>query len=49
MAYKPNWKRDVLFRLSSGLYYQPPSYQELIDIYGALHTNVKDRNLFIMY
>lgn len=42
LAYKPNWKRDVLFRLSGGLYYQPPFYQELIDIYGVMHTNVKD-------
>jgi len=43
IAYKPNWKRDVLFRLSSGIYYQPPSYLELIDIYGVMHANVKDQ------
>ena len=43
IAYKPNWKRDFLFRLSGGLYYQPPFYRELIDIYGNLHTNVKDQ------
>jgi hypothetical protein len=42
IAYKPDWKRDVLFRFSTGLYYQPPFYQELIDMNGTLHTNVKD-------
>jgi len=43
IAYKPNWKRDVLFRLSSGLYYQPPFYRELIDLQGNLDKNVKDQ------
>lgn len=42
VAYKPNWKRDILFRLAGGVYYQPPFYQELIDVTGVLHTNVKD-------
>jgi hypothetical protein len=43
IAYKPNWKSDVLFRFSTGLYYQPPFYRELIDIYGNLNTNVRDQ------
>ncbi len=43
IAFKPNWRRDVLFRLASGIYYQPPFYRELIDMYGNLHTNVKDQ------
>jgi hypothetical protein len=43
IAYKPNWKRDFLFRFSTGIYYQPPFYRELIDVYGVLHTNVKDQ------
>ena len=42
VAYKPHWKKDILFRLSGGLYYQPPFYLELIDISGIMHTNVKD-------
>ena len=40
-AIKPNWERDVLFRLSSGLYYQPPFYRELRDRNGAVNANVK--------
>ncbi|MBX3163920.1 MAG: TonB-dependent receptor plug domain-containing protein [Bacteroidetes bacterium] len=41
IAYKPNWKRDWLFKFSSGLYYQPPFYRELRNIDGTLNTNVK--------
>lgn len=41
IAYKPNWKSDWLFKLSGGLYYQPPFYREIRDISGTIHTNVK--------
>lgn len=40
-AYKPNWKRDWLFKMSGGLYYQPPFYRELRDISGNIHKDVK--------
>lgn len=38
---KPNWKRDILFRLSGGLYHQPPMYRELRDSTGTVLPNVK--------
>ena len=38
---KPNWKKDMFFRLSGGLYHQPPFYRELRDADGAVQTNVK--------
>jgi hypothetical protein len=41
LAFKPHWKRDVLLRFSSGYYFQPPFYRELIDQYGNVNTNVK--------
>ncbi len=41
IAYKPNWRRDWLFKLSGGLYYQPPFYRELRDISGNIHKDVK--------
>lgn len=41
MAYKTNWKRDWLFKLSGGLYYQPPFYRELRNIDGTVNKNVK--------
>lgn len=40
-SYKPNWKNDILFRLSGGLYYQPPFYRELRDFEGNLNTSLK--------
>lgn len=40
-SYKPNWKRDMIFRLSAGYYNQPPFYRELRDMNGVVHTDVK--------
>lgn len=41
LAWKPNWTRDWLFKLSGGLYYQPPFYRELRDFNGVIHKDVK--------
>ena len=38
---KPDWKKDMLFRLSGGLYYQPPFYRELRDSLGTVNSDVK--------
>lgn len=38
---KPNWKREVHFRLAVGQYVQPPFYKEMRDLYGHLNKNVK--------
>jgi hypothetical protein len=38
---KPNGKKDMLFRLSGGLYYQPPFYRELRDANGTVNSDVK--------
>ena len=38
---KPNWEKDMLFRFSTGFYYQPPFYRELRDQDGAVKPNVK--------
>ena len=40
-AIKPDWEKDMLFRLSGGLYYQPPFYRELRDKNGVVNPNVK--------
>ena len=37
LSYRPDWKRDVVFRLSAGYYHQPPFYRELRDLDGNLH------------
>lgn len=41
-AIKPNWENtDMVFRLSGGLYHQPPSYRELRAMDGSINPNVK--------
>ena len=40
-ALKPDWDMDMVFRLSGGLYHQPPFYRELRDLDGAVNPNVK--------
>ncbi len=40
-AIKPKWEKDMLFRVSGGLYYQPPFYRELRDRNGNVQPNVK--------
>lgn len=45
-AIKPDWEKDMLFRVSSGLYYQPPFYKELKDNVGSIHPEVKAQQSF---
>ena len=40
-AIKPDWDMDMIFRLSGGLYHQPPFYRELRDLNGVVDPNVK--------
>lgn len=40
-ALKPDWDSDMLFRVSSGWYSQPPFYKELRDYNGKVHPEVK--------
>lgn len=40
---RPNWKRDMLFRFSTGFYNQPPFYRELRGYDGSVNENVKDQ------
>ena len=41
IAYRPLWDKDILFRLSSGVYYQSPFYRELRNLEGKLNIDVK--------
>jgi hypothetical protein len=41
ISLKPDWERDMIFRLSTGFYYQPPFYRELRDLNGAVQSDVK--------
>ena len=38
---KPAWQQDMVFRISGGLYHQPPFYRELRDAQGTVRPDVK--------
>ncbi len=40
-SWKPNWKKDIIFRIAAGAYHQPPFYRELRRYNGSLNTNLK--------
>ncbi|MDQ3551687.1 MAG: TonB-dependent receptor [Bacteroidota bacterium] len=41
MSWKPDWKRDIIFRAAAGAYHQPPFYRELRRYDGTVNTGVK--------
>lgn len=41
LAYKPNWKKDWIFRASSGYYYQPVLFREMLNLQGQINPNIK--------
>ena len=45
-AIKPDWEKDMLFRIATGLYYQPPFYRELRDASGVVQPHVKAQKSF---
>ena len=40
---KPSWKKDMLFRVSGGFYYQPPFYREYRDASGTVQPKVRSQ------
>lgn len=43
LSYKPNWKHDVIFKASAGIYDQPPFYRELRRYDGTINTALKSQ------
>ncbi|HRO43815.1 MAG TPA: TonB-dependent receptor [Flavipsychrobacter sp.] len=41
LAYKPEWKKDIVFKLAGGLYAQPPFYREMRDLDGNVNKDLK--------
>lgn len=41
LAWQPHWERDWLFKLSGGVYYQPPFYREIRNFNGSINRDVK--------
>lgn len=46
LALKPDWQRDMVFRISGGLYAQPPAYRELRDATGTVQPDVRAQRSF---
>jgi len=38
LSFKPNWRKDIMLRFSTGFYYQPPFYKEL---HNANDTSIR--------
>jgi hypothetical protein len=43
---EPNWKKDYLFRVAVGVYYQPPFYREMRDFDGAINREIKSQRSY---
>ena len=43
ISYKPNWKRDIIFKASGGIYDQPPFYREMRRPDGTINTALKSQ------
>ena len=41
LSYRPSWRNDILFRASSGVYYQSPFYREMRNLLGELNKRLK--------
>lgn len=46
MSVKPNWKKDMVFKLAAGIYDQPPFYRELRRYDGTLNTDIKSQKSY---
>lgn len=42
-SWKPNWKKDIIFRVAAGVYNQPPFYRELRRYNGTVNTNLQSQ------
>jgi len=44
LSYKPKWEKDIVLRISSGMYYQTPFYRELRNKHGIVNNEIKSQN-----
>ena len=41
ISFKPQWKKEMVFRFAAGYYSQPPTFRELTDLQGNIVQNLK--------
>ncbi len=46
LSYKPDGKRDIVYKFSTGLYQQPPFYREMRDLSGGVNMQLKAQKSF---
>ena len=46
LSYKPGGKKDIIYKLSTGLYQQPPFYREMRDLSGGVNKDLKAQKSF---
>ncbi len=46
ISLKPHWNTDVVFRLSGGMYSQPPTFREMTDLQGQIVSGLKAQNSY---
>lgn len=46
LSFKPNWKKNVIFKAAAGVYDQPPFYRELRRYNGTVNTDVKSQKSY---
>ncbi len=42
-SFKPDWKKNMTFRVFSGLYYQPPFYKDIRRLDGTINQEIKSQ------
>ncbi len=43
LSFKPDWKQDIIFKASAGVYDQPPFYREMRRPDGTINTSLKSQ------
>ncbi|MCK9254915.1 MAG: TonB-dependent receptor [Bacteroidales bacterium] len=46
IGFKPNWKKDIVFRFSTGLYHQPVFFKEVRRLDGSLNSDIKAQSSY---
>ena len=46
ISFKPHWKNETVFRISTGLYSQPPTFREMADLEGNIVPGLKAQTSF---
>lgn len=41
VTFKPNWKKNIIFKAAAGLYSQPPFYRELRGFDGTINESIR--------